>query len=282
MDGAENGYLSGAEVYPEVNFLPKQQVNLSKNPVSNEPENKGSFETGRDQKLTSKINLVRSNPRTLSGQIPEPVNSLKTIELEIPEPQIPEPKRKVNFLPEVKVNLLRNAVSNEPENDGGRDCEINLFERNNQSTNSRLIFDDGDNASSEFNIDSDEAFNEHTKLWNTETYHDRHGKKRLRRVLRFCKKPIKRDLGRVTEKHEGELRNRRGRGRWGTSRAEAKQYRYLIDRIAIDFDAAKRRGSNNSSIRESGRAGFQIGRDSLLPGAPSDFPEAPPVSPLLM
>lgn len=81
--------------------------------------------------------------------------------------------------------------------------------------------------------DADLFLNKDHRLWNFETYPDRHGKHRLRRVLRFIYNPPCRDeLGVVTEAHAEALENRKGRGRWKSSREDAGALRPLALTVA--------------------------------------------------
>jgi hypothetical protein len=81
--------------------------------------------------------------------------------------------------------------------------------------------------------DADLFLNERHRLWNLETYRDRHEKHRLRRSLRFIYDPPVRDeLGQVTEAHAAALENRKGRGRWKSSREDARALRPLALTIA--------------------------------------------------
>jgi hypothetical protein len=71
-----------------------------------------------------------------------------------------------------------------------------------------------------------------TKLWRLETYKDRHGKVRVRKVLRFVPKPgVAVEMGAITDELAAEIEKQRGRGRWRESRIEAQTLR--IEAIAI-------------------------------------------------
>src|SRR5262249_25118030 len=75
-------------------------------------------------------------------------------------------------------------------------------------------------------VDAAEALSWDRRLWNLETYGDRHGKRRLRRSLRFIgKPPVRVELGVISPELEAELRARPGRGRHKQSRAEADALR---------------------------------------------------------
>lgn len=81
--------------------------------------------------------------------------------------------------------------------------------------------------------DTDLFLDENRRLWNFEVYRDRHEKPRLRRTLRFVYDPPCQDeLGVVTEAHAAALEGRRGRGRWSSSREDARVLRPLALTIA--------------------------------------------------
>jgi hypothetical protein len=66
------------------------------------------------------------------------------------------------------------------------------------------------------------------RLWNLETYGDRHGKRRLRRSLRFIgKPPVRVELGQISPELEAELKRRPGKGRHKQSRVDSPAFYYL-------------------------------------------------------
>lgn len=81
-------------------------------------------------------------------------------------------------------------------------------------------------------INADALLSRERRLWNLETYGDRHGKRRVRRVLRFVSDPPTDVLGAITPELEAELKQRRGRWRHRTSREEAESLRPFAFAIA--------------------------------------------------
>ncbi len=78
----------------------------------------------------------------------------------------------------------------------------------------------------------DDLLSEDFRLWNLETYKDRHGKHRLRQTLRFIYPPIREELGKVTQAYAEALDSRPGKGRSASSRREAEQLGPVVDEIA--------------------------------------------------
>lgn len=73
---------------------------------------------------------------------------------------------------------------------------------------------------------------EDLRLWRLTTYRDRHGKVRVRKILRFVPAPgVTIELGVITEELAAELKAQRGKGRWKASRLEAQALR--VEALAI-------------------------------------------------
>ena len=81
-------------------------------------------------------------------------------------------------------------------------------------------------------IDAELLLDEGRRLWNLETYKDRHGKTRLRMTLRFSDPPVREELGVITEALAAALQERGRRGRWKHSREAAVALRPLVEAIA--------------------------------------------------
>ena len=93
-------------------------------------------------------------------------------------------------------------------------------------------------------------------MWNLETYGDRHGKRRLRRTLRFVgKPPVRVELGQISPELEAELRRRPGRGRHRQSRADAEALRRFAESIAESVRGNKRGRGRDQNVRETGWIG---------------------------
>jgi len=87
------------------------------------------------------------------------------------------------------------------------------------------------------------------RLWNLETYGDRHGKRRLRRSLRFIgKPPVRVELGQISPELEAELKRRPGRGRHRQSRADAQALRRFAESIAESARRAKGPRSKGKNV----------------------------------
>jgi len=191
----------------------------------------------------------------LSGQIPEPKspnlrqipepspNLLSGEGLEIPEPKSPNPVR--GFGDEV-----RGFADSAPE-----------------------PFDLGEEVDG--NLDQE------SRLWNLETYKDRHGKYRLRRVLRFVQPPVRIELGTVTGAIKEQLACRSGRGRWGKSRSEAGAFRTAAQLTAEQFKRDKRGRLYGASLQSARRNGISNRGDRYVPNAQPD-PLGEDLPPLLM
>jgi len=87
-------------------------------------------------------------------------------------------------------------------------------------------------------IKQEDADDNDPRLWRLDAYHDRHGKVRVRKVLRFVPKPeVKIELGVMTDELAAQMKNRPGRGRWGESRLEAQALRLaaigITDKLRI-------------------------------------------------
>src|SRR5262245_12962796 len=90
-------------------------------------------------------------------------------------------------------------------------------------------------------VDAAEALSWDRRLWNLETYGDRHGKRRLRRSLRFVSPPVRVELGIISPELEAELRARPGRGRHKQSRADSDALRRFAQSVAVAARRDKRR-----------------------------------------
>jgi hypothetical protein len=85
-------------------------------------------------------------------------------------------------------------------------------------------------------LDAGTILEDNRRLWRIETYADRHGKRRARRVLRFVTRPEpKIELGQINEATARELEDRPGRGRWRDSRVEADELRCIALNVAERF-----------------------------------------------
>lgn len=130
-------------------------------------------------------------------------------------------------------------------------------------------------------LNADELLNRDRRLWNLETYGDRHGKRRVRRVLRFVNKPPKEELGEITPNLEAELKQRRGRGRHRISREEAESLRPFALAIAKSHRRYKRQRNRNTNLQRRQRHNRGDARDINLP-ASSDHTQWPEVPDVLM
>jgi hypothetical protein len=128
-------------------------------------------------------------------------------------------------------------------------------------------------------INADAALAPERRLWNLETYGDRHGKRRLRRSLRFVKKPCRIELGQVTPEFESELRSRPGRGRWAASRTDAELLKRFAELVAKSVKRDKRAGRKRPSLSKKRRAGnIADGRPPVPPpSGDTRWPDMPDV-----
>jgi hypothetical protein len=122
------------------------------------------------------------------------------------------------------------------------------------------------------------------RLWNLETYGDRHGKRRLRRSLRFVKKPCRVELGQVTPDFESELRNRLGRGRWAASRTDAEFLKRLADSTAKSVKRDKRKSRKRPAVSKKRRPGNTSdgGQPVSPPSGDAQWADVPDVPDVLM
>ncbi len=90
------------------------------------------------------------------------------------------------------------------------------------------------------------------QLWNLETYGDRHGKRRIRRTLRFVSNPkVREELGQITPEAEAELKARTGKGRWQGRRTEAEYLRHLADAVAESMRKPEKRRNGRKPAPKS-------------------------------
>lgn len=128
-------------------------------------------------------------------------------------------------------------------------------------------------------INTNQALAPERRLWNLETYGDRHGKRRLRRSLRFVKKPCRVELGQVTSEFELELKSRPGRGRWTASRTDAELFKRFAQSVAKSVERDKRAGRKRSAVSKKRRTGGAAGGGEPVPPPPTNarWPEVPDV-----
>jgi hypothetical protein len=130
-------------------------------------------------------------------------------------------------------------------------------------------------------INADVALSADRRLWNLETYEDRHGKRRIRRSLRFVTKPCRIELGKVTADFDRQLGERPGRGRWRSSRAESELFRQLAHDVAKSVERDKKRRRKRKAVSKKRRGGNTPNRGRFLP-APSDHSQWDDVPDMLM
>ena len=205
-------------------------------------------------------------PDAVESENPEPLQEIPEPVQVFPEPsasQIPEPaqidtEQRTYEIPEPvqvfagTVAEIPEPVINDPEPIDVRTAEIPEPEA----------------AESEIEINADEVFSKDYRLWNLETYKDRHGKHRAKRVLRFVSKPPKIEIGKITEEIAEELRSRRGKGRWKLSRDEAEEYRGNAELVAESIRRDKGQRDAGSDSRDADRNQDYVDGDSLLPETP--------------
>lgn len=181
-------------------------------------------------------------------------NSMKGGELEIPElvRQIPEPDSGISVRGDAndRPELVTPGTNDHPE-----------------------LLDLGDEI--------DGGLDKGARLWNFETYGDKYGKRRLRRVLRFVTPPVRDELGVITSELSGILAGRPGRGRWAASRIESATLRSAAESAAQQFKRNKRRGARRANVPTTGRDGYTNRRGGAVSRPqPDSFGDE--VSPLLM
>lgn len=129
-----------------------------------------------------------------------------------------------------------------------------------------VTFDEGLGAT----IDSD-FLDPNLQLWNLETYGDRHGKRRIRRTLRFISDPkLREELGQITPEAEVELKSRTGKGRWQLSRTQAESLRHIANAIAESMRQPKRRRHNGKPARKAKPTGNPAPLRQDVPGSQDD------------
>src|SRR5262249_55892251 len=93
--------------------------------------------------------------------------------------------------------------------------------------------------------DAAEALSWDRRLWNLEVYSDRHGKRRLRKYVRFVDRKLRSasqiELGLISPELEAELRARPGKGRHKQSRVDADALRRFAQSVAESARRDKRR-----------------------------------------
>lgn len=120
-------------------------------------------------------------------------------------------------------------------------------------------------------LDASTALSADRRLWNLETYGDRHGKRRLRRSLRFVRgTPERIELGKVTQAFSDELNARPGRGRWANSRAESELYRPVAESIAESARRAKRQRRKSKNVSQTRRNGSSARRRKPVSEPPTN------------
>lgn len=119
-------------------------------------------------------------------------------------------------------------------------------------------------------IDSD-FLDPNLQLWNLETYGDRHGKRRIRRTLRFISDPkLREELGQITPEAETELKSRIGKGRWQLSRTQAESLRHIANAIAESMRGSAKSRNKRKPARKGKPTGNPAPSRQDVPGSQDD------------
>lgn len=207
--------------------------------------------------VAMRYSAVRAN--SLAETVSEPSSSGSEIESkgsedqnekvrEIPEPESSNPRTGSG----ISEDLLENKDLEIPE-------PVSLVSEPLQ------LVSEPDDLGSE--IDTTEALDVERRLWAYEAYGDRHGKRRLRKYVRFVHPTERIELGTITTENESKLRQRPGRGRWKASRDDADALRCLAQSIAERVRGDKRRRRESKNVSKTGRAGDFARRDQSVSAA---------------
>jgi len=192
------------------------------------------------------------------------------VEGQIPEPKYPNPKTPNTRTWFEQIKQIPEPSSKPEEH---RTCEIP--EPFLEPTKLQIP------EPSQYGLEIDEdILSANARLWRLESYADRHGKVRARRVLRFVPRPEpKRELGQVDAQLADELKARPGRGRWRDSRDEAEQFRRIAHDVAVAFRRDKRLRREGSVLHRLERGDYPPSGygDMQNPQTDTQWPDVPNV-----